>query len=134
MPVDHSRKAAIRQRMAETGENFHRAAKAVDHERLVAVLTTPPCGVPGHDWRCESCPELDLSNYDCWGRPWRGPGFEPYVCPGPSQCEDLDCSNGCNDHFVKMCHDCGHIFGVGFHPDPEDGSCPNGCSRDRFRG
>lgn len=119
--------------MDETGESYHRAAKAVDHARFLVAATTPPCGVPDHGWGCESCPAPDPAKYDGWGRPRRGPDFEPYVCPGPSKCEDLECFNGCNDGFVKMCHDCGHIFGADIHPDPEDGSCPNGCARLRGR-
>lgn len=128
MPADHSRKAAIRKRMAATGESFHRAAKAVDHDRWVERATTPPCGVKGHVWGCELCPAPDPDTIDAWGSPRGGPAPEPYVCPGPNACEDLDCFNGCNDFFVRMCSDCSYTFGA-TADDPGDGSCPNGCRR-----
>ncbi|MBT2449610.1 hypothetical protein J7F03_21505 [Streptomyces sp. ISL-43] len=127
MPADHSRKTAIRQYMAATGDSYYRAAKAVDHARLLAALAPPPpCdGVSGHNWDCpQACPacETPLS----WTRDELGRADELYVCTGRPACEDLDCFNGCNDHFVRMCHDCLYVFGVD-GGDPRDGSCPNGC-------
>lgn len=53
MPADHFRKAAIRRRMAATGETYGRAAYAIDHPPAECRGTGP-----------ENCPEPDCCTFD----------------------------------------------------------------------
>ncbi|MEU3704772.1 hypothetical protein AB0E82_21090 [Streptomyces anulatus] len=124
MPAHHSRKAAVRQHMAVTGQSYRVAAVAVALAQSLARWNTPKpvCPTPGHEWDCPAgCPTRDTDAYRAWKKAFPDPEpVDPYVCPGPDSCEDLDCWNGCNAVYVVMCPTCEWVYDGG---EP----CPQGC-------
>ncbi|MEU9397846.1 hypothetical protein AB0D86_48745 [Streptomyces sp. NPDC048324] len=130
MPADHARKAAIRQRMARTGESYRQAARAID--RICASPEPPLCAAHMDPWECpEGCPSRETVRETAEYRAWLAVPRTRDECPGHEACQDPDCFNGCNDVYVRMCMDCLYVFDAAFD-DPEDGRCPNGCEAFRF--
>ncbi|MFJ9239818.1 hypothetical protein ACIRJ3_33125 [Streptomyces anulatus] len=117
MPENHSHKAAVRQHMAATGQSYRVAARAVALTKLATSWNTPApeCPSPGHEWDCPAgCPTRDTDAYRAWKKAFPDPDpVEPYICPGPDSCEDLDCFNGCNDCHLTMCRACDWVTGPG---------------------
>ncbi|MDJ0465062.1 hypothetical protein [Streptomyces sp. H27-C3] len=125
MPANHSQKAAVRQHMVATGQSYRAAAKAVAFARRLTDWgpAKPECPDRDHEWDCPvECSTRSTGAYRAWQKAFPEPEpVEPYVCPGPDSCEDLDCWNGCNFVFAALCSTCESVYGAGER-------CPQGCA------
>ncbi|MCG6498831.1 hypothetical protein [Kitasatospora sp. A2-31] len=115
MPDKHSRKKAVRERMAATGETYRQAVAALDQRRWAewSAQAIEPSHDDGSGWgtcTVPDCPECAEG---------RRRGEEQRVahqamldapqCPGPERCVLPDCPEGCNEEEeldFSMCRDC----------------------------
>ncbi|MFJ3793487.1 hypothetical protein [Kitasatospora sp. NPDC090091] len=114
MPDKHSRKKAVRERMATTGERYRQAVAALDQRRW-AEGTAPikPSHDDGSGWGTCTIPDCP----ECAEGRRRGDEqyaahqamLDAYQCPGPERCVLPDCPEGCNEEEelqFSMCRKC----------------------------